>query len=195
MLYDLPSLRSLTRQSMSEYRRAHIPGGAYFFTVKTFERKPVLTHEHYRIALREAITEVRGRLPFDSLAWVLLPDHIHTIWKLPEGDVDYSLRWSLIKQHVTRKCAERTQEVLVSQSRQKRREGTIWQRRFWEHLIRDDRDFRRHIDYIHYNPVKHGYVSKVVDWPYSTFHRFVRNGVYPTDWASADENTASNYGE
>jgi len=89
---------------MSEYRRAHIPGGAYFFTVKTFERKPVLTHEHYRIALREAITEVRGRLPFDSLAWVLLPDHIHTIWKLPEGDVDYSLRWSLIKQHVTRKC-------------------------------------------------------------------------------------------
>src|SRR5882672_4750124 len=85
MLYDLPSLRSLTRQSMSEYRRAHIPGGAYFFTVKTFERKPVLTHEHYRIALREAITEVRGRLPFDSLAWVLLPDHIHTIWKLPEA--------------------------------------------------------------------------------------------------------------
>ena len=83
----------------------------------------------------------------------------------------------------------------VSQSRQKRREGTIWQRRFWEHLIRDDRDFRRHIDYIHYNPVKHGYVSKVVDWPYSTFHRFVRNGVYPTDWASVDEITASNYGE
>jgi REP-associated tyrosine transposase len=180
---------------MSEYRRVHIPGGAYFFTVKTFERKPVLTHEHYRIALRETITEVRGRLPFDSLAWVLLPDHIHTIWKLPEGDVDYSLRWSLIKQHVTRKCAERTQEVLVSQSRQKRREGTIWQRRFWEHLIRDDRDFRRHIDYIHYNPVKHGYVSKVVDWPHSTFHRFVRNGVYPTDWASVDEITASNYGE
>lgn len=130
-----------------------------------------------------------------ALAWVLLPDHIHAIWKLPEGDVDYSLRWSLIKQHVTRKYAERTQEVLVSQSRQKRREGTIWQRRFWEHLIRDDRDFRRHIDYIHYNPVKHGYVSKVVDWPYSTFHRFVRNGVYPTDWASADENTASSYGE
>lgn len=111
-----------------------------------------MTHEHYRIALREAITEVRGRLPFNSLAWVLLPDHVHTIWKLPEGDVDYSLRWSLIKQHVTRKCAERTQEVLVSQSRQKRREGTIWQRRFWEHLIRDERDFRRHIDYIHYNP-------------------------------------------
>jgi len=85
--------------------------------------------------------------------------------------------------------------VLVSPSQQKRREGTIWQRRFWEHLIRDDRDFRHHIDYIHYNPVKHGYVSKVVDWPYSTFHRFVRNGVYPTDWTSADENTASNYGE
>jgi putative transposase len=123
------------------------------------------------------------------------PTIIHTIWKLREGDVDYSLRWSLIKQHVTRKCAERTQEVLVSQSRQKRREGTIWQRRFWEHRIRDDRDFRRHIDYVHYNPVKHGYVSKVVDWPYSTFHRFVRNGVYPTDWANADENTASNYGE
>jgi putative transposase len=180
---------------MSEYRRAYIPGGTFFFTVKTFERRPILTEEPYRATLRLAIDDVRKRLPFQSIAWVLLPDHLHTVWKLPEADANFSLRWSLIKQSVTRQCAERTLDAPISRSRQRRREGAIWQRRFWEHLIRDDTDFRNHIDYIHYNPVKHGYVTQPGDWPFSTFHGYVRDGTYPKDWASADEGAMSNYGE
>jgi len=180
---------------MSEYRRNYVPGGIYFFTVNTFERRPILSQELHRAALRQAIYDVRNLLPFQSIAWLLLPDHLHTIWKLPETDTNFSLRWSLIKQHVTRQCAERSGKMPITQSRQKRHEGTIWQRRFWEHAIRDDTDFRHHIDYIHYNPVKHGYARRAADWPYSTFHRYVRDGVYPTDWAWADEDNMSNYGE
>jgi len=180
---------------MPEYRRAKIPGGTYFFTVKTFERKPILTQEPYRTALRQTIFEVRATLPFESIAWILLPDHLHTVWQLPEGDANFSLRWSLIKQRVTRHCADETGSASITRSRQKRREGTIWQRRFWEHVIRDDTDLEHHIDYIHYNPVKHGYVARVIDWPYSTFHRYVRRGVYPADWASGDEHEQAEFGE
>ena len=180
---------------MPDYRRAYTPGGTYFFTVKTFERQPFLTQEPYRVALRQALVEVRALLPFESIVWILLPDHIHTIWKLPEGDANFSMRWSLIKQRVTRRCAGDSGAASTMRSRQKRREGTIWQRRFWEHLIRDDTDFERHVNYIHYNPVKHGYVSRVLDWPYSTFHRYVRGGVYPADWASSDKDEQTEYGE
>ena len=172
---------------MSEYRRAHIPGGTFFFTLATNKRQPILTEEPYRNALRLALNDVRGRLPFQSLAWVLLPDHLHTVWKLPETDNNFSLRWSLIKQFVTRHCAERTNPMPISRSRQSRREGPIWQRRFWEHAIRDNTDFLHHVDYIHYNPVRHGYVTRVADWPYSTFQRYVRDGVYPIDWSSGGE--------
>ena len=180
---------------MSEYRRAYVPGGTFFFTVKTLQRQPILTEERYRTALRLAIKDVRKRLPFQSIAWVSLPDHLHTVWKLPETDANFSLRWSLIKQHVTRQCAERTLDAPISRSRQRRGEGAIWQRRFWEHLIRDDTDFRNHIDYIHYNPVKPGYVTQPGDWSFSTFHGYVRDGTYPKDWASADQGAISNYGE
>ena len=180
---------------MSEYRRSYIPGGTYFFTVKTLNRRPILIETPYRTALRQAIIDVRSKLPFESIAWVLLPDHLHTIWRLPETDVNFSLRWSLIKQYVTRECTERTQTRPTIRSRLKRGEGAIWQRRFWEHVIRDDTDFRHHIDYIHYNPVKHGYVKRPSDWKYSTFHRYVRDGAYPKDWASADVVGMSNYGE
>jgi len=180
---------------MPEYRRAKIPGGTYFFTVKTFQRKPILTQEPYRLALRQAISEVRDLLPFENIAWTLLPDHLHTVWKFPEGDANFSLRWSLIKQRVTRQCADETGSASITRSRQERREGTIWQRRFWEHVIRDDVDLERHIDYIHYNPVKHGYVPRVIDWPYSTFHRYVRLGVYPADWASGDGHEEAEFGE
>lgn len=171
---------------MSEYRRSYIPGATYFFTLTTLDRRPILVQEPFRSALRQAIIEVRKKLPFESIAWVLLPDHLHTIWKLPETDANFSIRWSLIKQHVTRECIG-AQNTGTTKSRQERREGTIWQRRFWEHTIRDETDFRRHVDYIHYNPVKHGYVKQAVDWPYSTFHRYVRAGVYPENWASVDE--------
>lgn len=179
---------------MSEYRRTYIPGGSYFFTVKALNRRSILIEAPYRTALRQAIIDVGSKLPFESIAWVLLPDHLHTIWRLPETDANFSLRWALIKQHVTRFCTDRTRMLPMTESRQRRREGTIWQR-FWEHLIRDDTDFRNHIDYIHYNPVKHGYVTQPGDWPHSTFHRYVRDGLYPKDWASTEGDTESNYGE
>jgi putative transposase len=180
---------------MSEYRRHYVPGGTYFFTVKTFKGCPILLEESYRTALRQAIRTVQSVMPFQNIAWVLLPDHLHTVWILPESDANFSLRWALIKQRVTHLCIDRSQVVPMTESRQRRREGTIWQRRFWEHAIRDDTDLRTHIDYIHYNPVKHGYVTQPGDWPYSTFHRYVRAGVYPKDWASADLTSASDYGE
>lgn len=160
-------------------------------------RQPILTREELREALREGIREVRQSLPFIIEAWVLLPDHLHAIWTLPEGDANYGSRWAVIKRMVTRRCcgAFHEREVaavrethptdsrhILSASMQKRREGGLWQRRFWEHTIRDEEDFRRHMDYLHYNPVKHGYVSKVTDWPYSMFHRLVQKGVYPVDW-------------
>jgi len=180
---------------MSEYRRSYIPGATYFFTLTTLDRRPILVREPFRSALRQAVIEVRAKFPFESIAWVLLPDHLHTIWKLPETEANFSLRWSLIKQHVTRECIGRAQNARTTKSRQQRGEGTIWQRRFWEHAIRDEADFRRHIDYIHYNPAKHGYVTKPADWPYSTFHRYVHDGIYPPNWASADESVIANYGE
>ncbi len=180
---------------MSEYRRSYVPGGTYFFTLTTLDRRPILIQEPLRTVLRQAIIEVRARLPFESIAWVLLPDHLHTIWKLPETDANFSIRWSLIKQHVTRECLWQSQNARTTNSRQKRREGKIWQRRFWEHAIRDETDFRHHVDYIHYNPVKHGYVTKPADWPYSTFHRYVCEGAYPADWGSPLEERGSNYGE
>jgi putative transposase len=180
---------------MPEYRRAYVPGGTYFFTVKTFDRRPLLTDERSRTALRQAIVEVLAMLPFETIAWVLLPDHLHTVWRLPETDVDFSLRWSLIKQRVTKQCVNWVDRSQITPSRKKRHEGTFWQRRFWEHLIRDDADLESHVDYIHYNPVKHGYVHRVADWPYSTFHRYVNRGVDPLDWASAYEYAGDDFGE
>jgi putative transposase len=140
---------------------------------------------------------VRATHPFDIVAWVLLPDHLHAIWQLPGADARTGLRWSLIKAHVTRASHAWLPEQSGNRSREKRGEGALWQRRFWEHLIVDERDLERHIDYIHFNPVKHGYAKAVSEWPYSTFHRYVREGVYPLDWAgiaSPSEPTAR-YGE
>ncbi len=139
-----------------------------------------MTDKRFRPALRQAILRVKTTMPFESIAWVLLPDHLHTIWQLPEGDANFSARWSMIKRSVTQQYKDLLPHP-HNLSRQARREGNLWQRRFWEHLIRDELDLQRHIDYVHYNPVKHGYVSKVADWPYSTFHRYVSDGVYPKD--------------
>ena len=116
------------------------------------------------------------RHPFRQEAFVIMPDHLHSIWTLPPDDTDFSIRWSQIKGQFSRGIEKMER---VSQSRMKRRERGIWQRRFWEHLIRDDEDFNRHVDYIHWNPVKHGWVSRVIDWPYSSFHDYVRHGLYP----------------
>lgn len=179
---------------MPDYRRARLKGGTYFFTLTALERRPILTDERFRTALRHAILEVKSSMPFENIAWVLLPDHLHTIWQLPENHADYSTRWSAIKRLVTQQCGTLAPPP-TSTSRQLRREGTLWQRRFWEHLIRDENDLERHIDYIHYNPVKHGYVAKVGDWPYSTFHRYVRAGIYPKDWASEETDPTDQFGE
>ena len=171
---------------MPNYRRANLAGGTYFFTVNTLQRIPVLTEAPVREALREAIQHTRVTAPFDIDAWVLLPDHLHCIWTLPPEDVDFSMRWSKIKRYVSQKCGNTFGIENISASRTKRHESGLWQRRFWEHQIRDDGDFTRHVDYIHWNPVKHGLVARAVDWPYSTFHRFVQHGVYSSDWGLAE---------
>lgn len=168
---------------MPDYRRANVTGGTYFFTVATHRRQPLLTHDDVRQALREGIRKAKERFPFKIDAWALLPDHLHCIWTLPEGDADFSTRWGMIKRYVSQQCAARyCHSQRSSASRIRRKEAGLWQRRFWEHQIRDDEDYRRHVDYIHWNPVKHGYAQHVKDWPYSTFHRFVSEGHYPPDW-------------
>jgi len=169
---------------MPHYRRADTPGGTYFFTVVSYRRQPFLCDPDVRAALRQAILNTRGIQPFTVEAWVLLPDHLHCIWTLPEGDADFDGRWARIKRFVTKECrAYLHRNGLMHASKERRKESTLWQRRYWEHLIRDPRDFRRHLDYLHFNPVKHGLVARVIDWPYSTFHRHLRRGVYAENWA------------
>jgi putative transposase len=151
--------------------------------VVTYRRRKILTEPESRLALREVIYEVRQKYSFAIDAWVLLPDHLHCIWTLPEGDADFSRRWGLIKAKFSRRARTLLHyDHLMTDSKEYHRECTIWQRRFWEHQIRDEDDLRKHLDYIHYNPVKHGLVVNVADWPYSTFHRFVRQGFYPPNW-------------
>ena len=163
---------------MSDYRRNWIPGGTFFFTVTLKDRRShVLTD---RIGfLRQAVAEVRRVRPFAIDAWVVLPDHLHCIWTLPDGDADYAERWRLIKLAFVKKLPR---EERVSATQRRRGERGVWQRRYWEHTIRSETDFNNHVDYVHANPVKHGYVKRVRDWPYSTFHRYVTVGVLPPDW-------------
>ena len=165
---------------MPHYRRS-LTGSTYFFTVVTHRRRPILCDDAIRTALRYAIERVRIRLPFTTDAMVLMPDHLHCIWTLPDGDANFSSRWVQIKHHVSYTCGN-LYPMTMSRSRQERRTASIWQRRFWEHQIRDDIDMERHVDYIHFNPVKHGLVAAASDWPYSTFGRFVRQGIYAADW-------------
>jgi putative transposase len=165
---------------MTQYRRSKVEGASYFFTVNCAQRRGNhLLTEHIDL-LRKVIRGVRTGHPFRIDAMVVLPDHLHCIWSLPSGDADYKTRWALIKAGFSRAMPPGEQR---SQSRIQRGERGIWQRRYWEHLIRDDRDYRRHVDYIHWNPVKHGWVERVRDWPYSSFHAYVRRGVVGNDWA------------
>ena len=137
-----------------------------------------------RHALRDAIKTTQSKCPFIINAWVLLPDHLHCIWTLPENDSNYSQRWSTIKRKVSRICGDRYKnEAWLTASKKKHRESTVWQRRFWEHQIRDQQDFNHHINYIHYNAVKHGLCDRPVEWPYSTLHRYIKEGIYAADWA------------
>ena len=166
---------------MPNYIRAR-DGSTYFFTVVTHERKPILCQEESFSSLRE----VKTSRPFKIKAWVLLPDHLHCMWELPPGDFDYSVRWALIKKEFTKRMKGRLEPGRPSASRRRKREGALWQRRFWEHRIRDEKDYETHCDYIHYNPVKHGLVTRAKDWEFSTFHRFLKEGVYPEGWGSEE---------
>ena len=175
---------------MPNYRRDHTPGATWFFTVTLANRKSSLLLDQIG-RLRESVRYVRRQWPFHIDAWVVLPEHMHAVWTLPEGDEDFSTRWRLIKSHFSRESPRRES---ISRSRTRKGERGIWQRRFWEHRIRDERDFRRHVDYIHFNPVKHGHVERAIDWPFSTFSRYVRNGIYSPDWGVGME-IAGDFGE
>ncbi|MFZ6049934.1 transposase [Pseudomonas sp. CR3202] len=177
---------------MSNYRRARMPGGTYFFTVNLRDRRDNLLVREIDL-LRTVVRTAKQRHPFHIDAWVVLPEHMHCLWTLPPGDRAYADRWKAIKFAFSKRLANAEQRTDIHQ---KRGERGIWQRRYWEHLIRDDLDYQRHFDYIHFNPVKHGHVQCVRDWPYSSFHRAVRDGIYPVDWAgNASENDAGNWGE
>ena len=163
---------------MPNYRRYRIPGGCYFFTVNLLGRRTDLLVRHID-SLREALAAVRKRRPFHIDAWVVLPDHMHCVWTLPEGDQDFSTRWRLIKTRLAAALPRSSEELALSR---RTGERCIWQRRFWEHAIHDDHDYAAHVDYVHVNPLKHGLVQRVADWPHSTFGRYVERGIYPFDW-------------
>ncbi|MFZ6647839.1 REP-associated tyrosine transposase [Undibacterium sp. TJN25] len=165
------------------YRRSDIPGATYFFTVSLADRKSQLLVEHVDL-LRSAIRQVKQSNPFDVIAMVVMPDHLHAIWRLPEGDANFPLRWSLIKAAFSRALPK---VEIVPDSRRKKRERGIWQRRYWEHQIRDDDDLEKHVAYIHFNPVKHGYVEKAADWPYSSIHREIMLGNLDAGWAFLED--------
>lgn len=169
---------------MSKYLRVRIPGACYFFTVVTLHRRQLLVDEAARTILKEAIVRVKEERAFEMPAMCLMPDHLHCIWQLPPEDNNYSVRWALIKSLFSKKYAAGGGAGLPpSVSRQKKGETGIWQRRFWEHRIRDEKDFWNHVHYIHYNPVKHGFVDRMEDWPYSTYHQFWDKGIYRDfDW-------------
>lgn len=176
---------------MTNYRRACPDGATWFFTVNLADRRSNLLVERISL-LRDAISRTRGRHPFRIDAMVVLPDHLHAVWSLPESDADYALRWRLIKTWFSRGLPKIEHR---SASRASKGERGIWQRRYWEHLIRDDDDLQRHVDYVHFNPAKHGHVAQCADWPYSTFHRDVRCGRLPADWGVAADSPSSEFGE
>jgi putative transposase len=169
-----------THDCQMQYRRFHIPGSLVFLTLVSHHRKPILTQHHVRAAFRKAVQCVGSRHPFRIAAYVVLPDHCHMLWALPEGDGDLSTRVRLIKHHMSR-------QPLLPQP--------IWQSRFWDHIIRDEIDLHRHLDYVHYNPVKHGLTQHVADWADSSFSHFMRRGSYEASWGSEAPDDTGQFGE
>jgi putative transposase len=163
---------------MPNYRHAFVPGGCWFFTVNLLECRNALLVDHVD-ALRDAVERTRKKYPFVIDAFVVLPDHVHAIWTLPPEDADFSSRRRLIKSRFAKALPKHER---LSDVRRACGERGIWQRRFWEHLIRDEADYARHVEYCYINPVKHGWVTRVSDWPHSSFHRDVRAGIVPEDW-------------
>jgi len=172
---------------MPDYRRSYVKGGTYFFTVVTYGRLPILTSKPARDILHQVWAEVKERFYFDTIAICLLPDHLHCIWRLPEGDANYPVRWKEIKRRFTlRYLAEVGPGEERNLSRQKKHEAAVWQRRYWEHTLSSQEDIEEHLDYIHYNPIKHGYVKQSSNWPFSSFSRYVKQGIYEPDWAGGE---------
>jgi len=172
---------------MVNYRRNYVPGGTYFLTITLADRSATLLVDEIEL-LRSAVQATRSSYPFHVDAICVLPEHLHVLMTLPEGDSDFSRRVQGLKSQFTKALAKRQ-----SLTRNARGEYSLWQKRFWEHTIRDEADFRAHADYIHFNPVKHGHVACVKDWPHSSFHRFVKDGVYPLDWGGL--NLEGKFGE
>jgi putative transposase len=171
--------RSRYNNFMTEYRRYYIPNATWFFTVNLAERKNNrLLVEHIDL-LRDCFRYVKQQKSFHVDAIVIMPDHLHCIWTLPADDSNYSIRWNMLKGRFSRAIDKGEK---ISASRLNRRERGIWQRRFWAHLITSQEDYNHHVDYIHWNPVKHGHVKQVIDWPHSSFHQFVERGIYPATW-------------
>ena len=168
---------------MPNYRRNRVPGGTYFFTVTLRDRRADFLTRHIEI-LRAAMRRERLRRPFHIDAWVVLPEHMHRIWTLPEGDVDYPIRWQGIKYGFTMALAA-----------MEHRNGSVWQPRYWEDTIRDTRDYAAHMDYVHFNPVKHGYVAHPADWPWSSFRACVTRGLYSAQWTGEDATPDQDMGE
>jgi len=176
---------------MSQYRRARDQGSVFFFTVVLAERPSNLLVDQID-RLRQVYRTIQRHRPFETIAICVLPDHLHALWALPDGDADFSSRWNLIKGGFSRGLDPAQAR---SASKVAKREKGIWQRRYWEHAIRDDSDFERHVDYIHFNPVKHGHVARVSDWPHSSFHRYVERGLLAADWGGDMRDLPGSFGE
>jgi putative transposase len=173
------------------YRRSDVPGATYFFTLNAADRRGQVLLDHVN-CLRHSFRKVRARHPFELDAIVVLPEHLHMLMTLPREDADFALRIMLIKQGFSRQVPA---GEWINASRAHRGERGLWQRRYWEHLIRDDADFERHVDYIHFNPVKHGYVERAVDWPHSSIHRYVRQGLLDAKWGGVSAADNGDFGE
>ena len=167
------------------YRRPPLKGGTFFFTVVTHDRRPFLCEPKSIAVLRESFRKVMAAHPFTIDAIVIMPDHIHAVWTLPAEDGDFPVRWSLIKSGFTRTCDD-TCKGTSSPSRVARKQQAVWQHRFWDHIIRNQDDMNRHLDYIHFNPMKHGLAARPVDYPYSSYSDFVSKGYYQPDWGSRE---------
>lgn len=176
---------------MSDYRRANTPGATWFFTVNLLQRRDTALLVDHLDLLRACVAAERERRPFSIVAWVVLPDHMHWLWRLPLDDADFSTRWRRIKTDFSHALAANERR---SATRLARGERGIWQRRFWEHQIRDDNDLHRHMDYIHYNPVKHGWAATASGWPHSSFHDHVAKGTYAGNWAGSPEDNITQVG-
>ncbi|MBV9575221.1 MAG: transposase [Gammaproteobacteria bacterium] len=162
---------------MSQYKRFYQSGGYYFFTLVSYHRRPIFVNCENVKYFKDAIDKVKKSYPFFLNAIVILPDHLHCIWRLPENDKDFSTRWRLIKRYFSMK---------MNTAINHRNEKEIWQRRFWEHSIRNEIDWQKRMDYIHYNPVKHGLVTSPGDWKHSSFNYWVKKGIYEKDWGSTE---------